>query len=148
MQEINERGLKLVETLEGLSLKAYLCPAGCWTIGYGSRRGVTPGMVITPEQAVVRLHADLGVAEAAVFRLVKAKLTHNAFSALVSLVFNIGSGAFSGSTLLRVLNAGDTRAAANEFLKWNRVNGIANDGLSRRRELERLLFLSPDTIGE
>ncbi|KQD16250.1 lysozyme [Acinetobacter baumannii] len=68
-------------------------------------------------------------------------LTQNQFDALVSLAYNIGSGAFKGSTLLKLLNKGDYKGAADQFLVWNKAGGKVMKGLVRRREAERALFL-------
>lgn len=87
------------------------------------------------------LRADLGTAEAAVNRLVTVPLTQNQFDALVSLVFNIGEGNFSKSTLLRRLNAGEREAAAGQFGRWNKSKGVELAGLTKRRAAERELFL-------
>jgi len=78
----------------------------------------------------------------AVNKTVKVPLTSNQFSALVSLCFNIGIGAFQKSTLVRVLNQGNYGEAANQFLRWNQGGGKVLAGLVRRRQRERELFLS------
>jgi lysozyme len=72
---------------------------------------------------------------------VTVPLSQNQFDALVSLAYNIGTNAFKTSTLVKYLNALDFKAAADEFLKWNRGGGKVMKGLVRRRETERALFL-------
>ena len=84
--------------------------------------------------------------EKTVNTLVKSKLTQNQFDALVSFVYNVGSGNFSSSTLLVKLNQGKYLEAANEFLKWNRAGGKPLSGLTRRRAAERELFLKEDYL--
>ncbi len=69
-------------------------------------------------------------------------VTQQQFDAMVSLAFNVGAHAFSKSTLVRKLNAGDVRGAADEFLRWNKAGGQVLDGLVRRRRAERDLFLT------
>lgn len=138
--QINAKGLAMVKAHEGLRLKAYLCPAKVWTIGYGSTLGVKSGMTITEAQAEALLKKDLSRFESAVTRLVKVPLTANQFSALVSFAFNVGEGALERSTLLRHLNAGRYAMAAQEFLKWNKAGGKVLAGLTKRREDERRLF--------
>jgi lysozyme len=101
-------------------------------------------MTITKEQAVTYFNHDIFEVEAQVSSLVKVPLTDNQFSAIVSLVYNIGSGQFQTSTLLRKLNRGDYDGAANEFGRWVYDNGKKLDGLVTRRENERELFLTPD----
>lgn len=106
MRHINEAGLQLIKGFEQLSLRAYLCPAGIPTIGWGHTAGVRMGQQISVEMAEAFLHADLAEAEGTVERLVTVPLSDNQFSALVSFVFNLGVGAFAKSTLLKLLNAG------------------------------------------
>ncbi|MEG5623927.1 lysozyme, partial [Enterobacter hormaechei] len=80
--------------------------------------------------------------ESDVSRLVKVGLTQGQFDALVSFTYNLGARSLSTSTLLRKLNAGDYAGAADEFLRWNKAGGKVLNGLTRRREAERALFLS------
>ena len=140
-------GRKLIETLEGLSLKAYADQRGIPTIGYGHTNGVKLGDTCTPEQADEWLAGDLLTAEGAVNRLVKCALRQCQFDALVSLCFNIGQGNFAESTVLKRLNVGtpDYSGAATAFLMWVRTNGDVNPGLVKRREAEEQLFLTPDS---
>lgn len=141
--KINSDGLAIIKHYEGLKLKAYICPGGVWTIGYGSTLNVKEGDVITKEQAVGRLKADVSHSENIVIKRVEVILNSNQFSALVSLVFNIGSGAFARSTLLKLLNDGDYSGASSEFLKWRLSKGKILAGLVKRRAAERELFLKP-----
>ena len=144
MRHINEAGLALVKEFEGCRLTAYPDPGtggAPWTIGYGSTKGVTPGMTITEEEAERRLRDDLEAAEQCVERSIKGViLTDDEFSACVALSFNIGCGAFSGSTLARKLNAGDREGAALEFRRWSNAGGKVMAGLVRRRAAEAQLF--------
>lgn len=140
--KINEAGLNLIKDFEGCRLKAYLCPAGVWTIGYGHTQGVKPDMVITQLQAERFLRQDLKRFEDAVTSLVKVPITPNQFSALVSFAYNVGTGALYDSTLLRKLNKKDYKGAANEFLRWNKAGGKVLPGLTRRRLAEKDLFES------
>lgn len=142
---------ELIKAFEGLhavksdgTVRAYVCPAGKWTIGYGSTKGVRSGMNITKEEAEELLIKDVAVFEAAVNNRVKVPLSQNQFDALVSFVFNLGEGNFAKSTLLRKLNAGDYDAVPSELMRWNkaRVNGVLQPlrGLTRRRAAEGALF--------
>ena len=137
----NQAGIDLIKRFEGVKLRAYRCPAGVLTVGVGSTKGVREGMVITQAEADERLRDDLGDAEAAVERLVNVPLNPNEHAAIVSLVFNIGSGAFSHSALLRLLNGGDRAGAARQFKRWNRGGGKVLNGLMKRRAAETALFL-------
>ena len=101
-------------------------------------------MTYPTEQCEAWLRADLEAAERAVAEVVTATISDNAFSACVSLAFNIGGHAFTDSTLCRMINALDLAGAANQFLRWNRQAGEVLPGLTRRREAERALFMTPD----
>ncbi|MGA9914219.1 MAG: lysozyme [Paraburkholderia sp.] len=130
-------------TLQGLPIPADLLSlsGAPWTGGWGhAGLDVHYGMVITRELAVDWLRADVRGAEAVVKRDVKVALNQEEYDALVDLVFNIGSGNFDTSTLLRKLNAGDTDGAIAEFARWNKAGGVVLAGLVKRREAERVLF--------
>lgn len=142
--DVSPRGIALIQQFEGCKLTAYQDSAGVWTIGYGSTRGVQPGDVITQAQAVELLAADVERHADGVRRLVDVSLTQSQFDALVSFTFNVGVGALSRSTLLRKLNAGDYRGAADELLRWTKAGGRELRGLVRRREAERAMFLEPE----
>lgn len=133
-------GIALLQAHEGLRLTAYRDAGGVWTIGYGSTSGVRRGMTISYDQAVLRLYQDLDDAEATVNSRVTVPLTQPQFDALVSLVFNIGGGAFRKSTLLQKLNAGDYAGASNQFRRWVKAKGRVLPGLVTRRAAERALF--------
>ena len=144
-------GRKAITAHEGNVLTAYPDPATGgepWTIGVGhtSAAGlpkVVKGMRITAAQSDEILSRDLKTFEAGVRSAVKVPLNQNEFDALVSLAFNIGLGAFSKSTLVKKLNAGDRAGAADQFLVWNKAAGKVMKGLSSRRASERSLFLKP-----
>ncbi len=140
----NTAGLSLIKSFEGCELRAYKCPAGVLTIGYGhTGSDVTPGLVITPHRAEELLQGDLAKFERAVAASLKVSVTPNQFGALVSLAYNIGGAALAKSTLIKRLNAGKPQEAADQFLVWNKAGGKILKGLSRRREAERALFLHP-----
>lgn len=123
---------------------AYLpTPRDVPTIGYGHTRGVKMGDTCTMAQAEEWLAQDVVGASMAVNAYVTKPLTQNEYDALVSLTFNIGTGAFGTSTLLRKLNAGDMAGAALEFPKWDRQAGATLPGLLARREAEKAHFLTP-----
>lgn len=143
MREINQAGLGIIEKRESLQLKAYICPRGKLTIGYGhTGPDVHLGMVITKERAEELLQQDLRNAESAVSRLVKITLSDDEYSALVSFVFNIGGGEFEHDChLLTYLNQGRKDLAEAEFPKWDHCNGKVLGGLTERRADELALFL-------
>lgn len=139
-----QAAIDLVKQFEGLYLKAYLCPAGVPTIGWGHTRGVKMGQSITLAQAEAFLAGDLAGAAADIDRLAPVALTANQRGALASFQFN--TGAFGGSTMRTKLLAGDYAGAAAEFDKWVKatVNGqkVTLNGLVKRRAAEKALFLS------
>lgn len=140
-------GQEIIKHFEGLRLRAYLCPAGVPTIGWGHTKGVKLGDICTPEQAETWFQEDYDLARRVVLRHVETKLTENQVQALTSWVFNLGEGNFAVSTLLKKLNANDIEGASKEILRWNkgRINGILQvlPGLDRRRIMEKQLFDTP-----
>ena len=142
----SNKGIALIKRHEGFVPRAYLCPAGVWTIGYGHTSGVKKGQVITPEIGEMYLRTDLNDAEYAV-NGERLNLTQNQFDALVSFVFNLGSGNFRSSTLLKRVrkNPKDTEIRG-EFAKWNkaRLNGVLTPlpGLTKRRRDEADLYFT------
>lgn len=142
MRKYSTAGMKLTEQFEGLSLQAYKDIAGVWTNGYGNTHNVVPGSMITEDQATADLVANIEGAEFVVNRTVCVPLTQGQFDALVDFVFNLGSGNFQSSTLLRKLNAKDYAGASEEFIKWNHSGGVVVEGLTKRRLAEQALFNS------
>ena len=140
--KISAKGLGLIKEFEGCELKAYFCPAGILTVGFGSTGPhVKPGMTITESEAEALLLNDLVRFEKAVNELVKVPMTQGNYDALVSFTFNCGEGAFEESTLLRELNEGkDPNAVAKAQLPRWPNGGLA--GLVRRRAAEVELFCS------
>ena len=138
------KGIALIKEFEGLRLKAYKCPGGVWTIGYGHTAGVKPGMVITEAQAEEYLKADLIAFERYLNGLGLA-LNQNQFDALVSFIYNVGTGNFSSSTLLRKVRANpQDNSIMDEFLRWVYSKGRVLPGLQRRRLAEMKLYFSND----
>lgn len=129
-----------VAQFEGLSLKAYVCPAGVLTIGYGHTKGVSEGDKITKEQALDLLADDLREHAESVKDAVRVDISRNQFVALLSLAFNIGAANFKRSSVVRNLNNGAPMQAAESFLLWNRAGGKVLAGLTRRRNAEKRLF--------
>lgn len=141
----NDAAINILKSHEGLALDAYP-EADYWLIGYGHKgRQVHHGMTITALTAQRYLRQDLRSHEDYIRSVVLVPLNENEFSALVILSYNIGNGAFRNSTVLRLLNEGDRRAAADAFLMWTKVkrNGklTVSAQLTGRREAERDLFL-------
>ncbi|WP_431614191.1 lysozyme [Enterobacter hormaechei] len=147
MMQTSDKGIALIKQFEGCKLTAYQDSVGVWTIGYGwtqpvDGKPIRAGMTIKQETAERLLKTGLVSYESDVSRLVKVGLNQDQFDALVSFTYNLGARSLSTSTLLRKLNAGDYAGAADEFLRWNKAGGKVLNGLTRRREAERALFLS------
>lgn len=142
MMKISQKGLRLIEQFEGRRNDAYLDGGGVWTIGVGHTKGVKRGQVATEAQIDSFLLDDTADAVAGVNRAIKTVMTQNQFDAMVSLAFNIGVGAFTSSTLARMMNANDVAGAALQFVRWNKDNGKVVNGLTRRRQAEADLFVS------
>jgi lysozyme len=136
----SDAGIELIKKYEGCRLRAYCCPAGIPTIGYGHTGSVSVGQTITQDEAEKLLRVDLISREKAVERFVDVPLTQGQFDALVSFVYNVGEGAFARSTLLKKLNAGDYAGAALEFRAWTQGGGKVLPGLIARRQAETELF--------
>lgn len=156
----SEAGIQLIKSFEGCHNQPYKCPAALWTIGFGR--------VLYPDQARLKtderasyplrsehnrlwnadeidtlLEADLLRFSDGVLRLCPAAVDNQChLDAMVSFAFNVGLGNLQSSTLRMKYNRGDYAGAADEFLKWTKAGGKVLNGLVRRREAERALFLS------
>jgi lysozyme len=142
----NKDGIELIKEFEGFRSKAYRCPAGVLTIGYGhtSAAGsplVKSGMTITRDEGEAILKRDLEIYEAAVLDAIKVELNSNQFSACASLCYNIGPGNFKKSSVARFCNKRQWENAADAFALWNKAGGKVLPGLVRRRAAEQALFL-------
>jgi lysozyme len=122
---------------EGYRGEAYIPVKGdVPTIGFGTTDGVKPGDRIEPVQALVRKLQDVQKFEGALKQCVRVPLHQHEYDAFLSLAYNIGPGAFCGSTLVRRLNAGDYAGACAEILRWDRFRGEPLRGLTLRRQAE------------
>ena len=136
----SQYGIDLIKHFEGCELKAYKCPAGVWTIGYGHTKGVEPGDEWSEDHANHMLEVELEEYEGYVSKYVTAPLGQNQFDALVSWTYNLGGGNLSASTMLKVLNAGEYDEVPNQMLRWNKAGGKVLEGLTRRRQAEADMF--------
>ena len=144
IMKTSERGIELIKKFEDFRSEAYKCPAGVWTIGYGHTGGVKPGDRVTETEAEGFLRKDVESSEKIVLTLVKKPINQNQFDALVSFVYNTGSGNFAGSTLLRKINSNpQDEGIKKEFQKWVYAKGVKLPGLVSRREKESNLYFSP-----
>lgn len=135
MYDISDKGLADIIRHEGKKNAAYWdADGGVWTIGVGhTGPDVYEGLVWSDQQIMDALRKDVAWAVAAVNKLVRVPLDQNQVDALVDFIFNEGVGAFGGSTLLRLLNAGDYAGADAQFQRWDLAGGRVLAGLVKRR---------------
>jgi len=142
------KGTATIRKFEGLKLQAYKCPAGVWTIGWGSTfyengSPVREGDKITIDRADRLLFEMVMKFEISVRGLVKSKLNDNQIGALTSFAFNVGVGNLKKSTLLKKVNANPNDPTIRaEFMRWTRAGGKQLKGLVTRREAEADLYFS------
>lgn len=142
--DISPAGLLALAGREGIRTLAYRDSVGIWTIGCGHTAAAGPpiphkGLEITHQEAIDLFHKDIRQYVAAVNKSVKVKCTQNQFDAMCSLCYNIGVNGFSASSVVRDLNDGQARAAAEAFLMWDKPKELLG-----RRMAERTQFLTPD----
>lgn len=141
----------LLKQFEGCKLKAYRCPRGICTIGYGHTNAagaplITDNSIITQQQANDILRRDLVQYENSVNKLVKQPLTQHQFDVLVDFVYNEGERNLATSTMLRKINAGQFQDVPSELAKFNKAGGKVLPGLVRRRQAEANWWLAADAI--
>jgi lysozyme len=148
--KIGYEGLKLIKKFEGCKLLSYKCPAGVWTIGIGSTRyadgtPVKANQALPNEAAAIQLLTKTIAPYEHSVNTIGETFTQNEYDALVSLCYNIGSGNFISSTLVKMLKANEPKAeVAKQFLRWDKAGGKPLAGLTRRRNAEAELFLKQD----
>jgi lysozyme len=136
--------VEMVKRFEGVKLRAYRCPAGVLTIGFGSTIGVTEGMVWTQEQANADLRKQVAQFMLAVLK--RCPQLHlepqELLIACTSLAYNIGAGAFGASQVCRKTKYRDYLNAAKSFMNWRFIHGAESLGLKNRRTIEQAKYLS------
>jgi lysozyme len=158
--KVSPAAIHMIKHHEGVRTRPYRCPALLWTVGVGH--------VIDPSHAAVKyedrknlpipdgwdrsltmgevddlLIADLARFERGVLRNCPSAIGRQGiFDALVSFSFNVGLGSLQRSTLRMKTNRGDFDEAADEFLKWTKAGGRVLQGLVKRRQDERAMFLA------
>ena len=147
--KLNNSGYLLITDFEGFSAKPYLCPAKIPTIGYGNtyypdgKRVTLLDKEITKVQAFEMFKTIADRFASVVSKLVTSPLNQNQFNALVSLAYNIGTGNFASSTILKKVNKNHNDITiALEFKKWNKVNKKEVAGLTKRRIYEANIYFS------
>ena len=140
--------LDTIQQFEGLKLKAYKDSVGIWTVGFGNifnldtGNPIKEGDEISLETAERWLKIEVDNLQAKMRKVITVPLNDNQWTALTSLAYNIGFGAFKRSTLLRLLNAGASKEeVAKQFLRWNKAGGKEIKGLTNRRQAESNLYL-------
>ena len=137
----SQKGIDLIKEFEGCVLKAYKCPAGVWTIGYGTTQGVRPNMVITQAQAETFLKRDIKPVES-VLNGMGINYTQGQFDALVDFIYNLGEGNFKKSTMYKNIMARKSNVEiTDQMVKWVNAGGRPLAGLMRRRVAEANMFL-------
>lgn len=127
----------LIVRWEGWERTPYRDVVAVPTVCAGATRGVVPGKTYTDRECMDLLARDVVEHGMAIDRCIAVPVPPESRAAFVSLAYNIGSGAFCGSTLVRKLNAGDLKGACAEISRWNRAGGKVIKGLVRRRAEER-----------
>lgn len=145
--KISQEGVNLIKRYEGFKLKAYLCPANIPTIGYGStyyEDGTKVKLTDSPiseTRATTLLMALLVSYEKAVDSFCRDDISQHQFDSLCCFAYNVGVNALKKSTLLKKVNANpNDPSIKNEFLKWDKANGKALKGLTKRRLEEANLY--------
>lgn len=142
LKSISNAGIELIAKYEGCRLEAYKCPAGVWTIGYGHTAGVQPGQTITQQQAKEMLVSDAvkfaDYVNSYVSKgIISFPLNQNQFDALASFTYNCGPG-----SLKTLVSGRSAMEVAEKLPAYNKGGGKVLNGLTKRRNEERELFLS------
>lgn len=138
-----EKALVIIKAFEGCRLKAYKCPAGVWTIGYGETLGVKEGDVWTQQKAEEEIRKRVAWFMGLTLKKCPQLLEESAskVAACTSLAYNIGTGAFGASSVCRLTRRKEYQRAADSFLLWNKAGGRVLKGLTLRRQAERRMYL-------
>ncbi|WP_272571448.1 lysozyme [Providencia sp. PROV254] len=132
----------MVTEFEGYDPNPYLDPIGVLTVCYGhTGSDIIPTKTYTKAECEALLEKDLAIVAKAVNPLIKVSIPDYTRAALYSFTYNVGTGAFSRSTLLKKLNAGDQTGACNELKRWIYAGGVKWKGLMTRREVEKAVCL-------
>ncbi len=156
--DVPQLTIDLIVDFEGWKAAPYNDPVGLCTVGYGHLidykrcqdtdldKPYLPDISVSTGRDI--LGTDVEIAATAVNQLVTVSVTPEQISALSSFVLNIGTDRFQRSTLLKLLNSGQTNLAAREFSKWVLAKGVKLNGLVARRKCEAALFMGNIRIGD
>lgn len=131
------QGLALIADAEGCRLSPYQCGAGVWTSGIGHTAGVVPGKAITERQVADNLVTDVLLVEKRLNACLTVRPPQHVWDAVVSLGFNVGTGAVCRSTMVAFVNRQQWWQACDQLPRWIYINGVESAGLKARRERER-----------
>lgn len=153
-RQLSSAGIALLEYLEGLKLSADQDDAGVWTIGYGHTGvEVVSGLTITTDQALVDLQQDLHSTYQSLLGIIPETTTTHQYDACILMAYNVGAYGWASSTLCRVLQTRGAQGVTRDmFTRWNKIKDpktgmlVVEPGLTRRRNLEFLLFSAPDSV--
>ena len=141
--EISQICLDLIKKWEGCKLTAYKCPAGVWTIGYGSTFYEDGTKIKEGDKISLQRAEELLMHEVTMIcnRLPNLAINQNQMDAICSFIYNVGIGAFIRSTLYSLMrkNPNDPKIG-DEFLKWKKAGGKVLRGLLNRRIDEKTLY--------
>ena len=147
--KLDKNGYNLITKFEGLKLKPYLCSAKIPTIGYGNTYYPDGKRVTLLDKEITKEYAFEIFKEVAdrfakrVDTLVTSNINQNQFNSLVSFSYNVGTGNFSSSTLLKKINKNPNDLSIKaEFLRWNKANKVVINGLTNRRNEEANIYFS------
>ena len=137
----SEKGINLIKKFEGCKLYAYRDSVGVLTIGYGTTKGVKAGMAITQKQAEDFLKRDIVPLENALNSM-NINFTQGQYDALISFQYNLGTGAFKGSTMYKKIAAkANDLDITDQMVRWVNAGGKPLLGLKKRRVAEANMFL-------
>ena len=135
--KVSDDMLHALKRFEGYRTKAYRCPAGVWTCGYGHTKGVTARTTCNKNKALAWLRADFEPIERFLSAIPEVCKSQGRFDACADFCFNLGVNAFKGSTLLKQIQKKSSVSIIQaEFLKWIYAGGKPLEGLKNRRRWE------------
>lgn len=131
------QGLELIADYEGCRLTPYRCAAGVWTNGIGHTEGFVPGKTLNEHQVAGNLVSDVLRVEKALAVCAPVDMPPQVYDAMVSLAFNVGTGAVCRSTMVSFIKRHQWWQACDQLSRWVYVNGVKNNGLENRRAREK-----------
>ena len=144
--KISSDGLEFIKQAEGCKLHAYQDSVGVWTIGVGHTKGVVEGQIITQGMSDAFLEDDLQDVYPCIEAHVHVPLSQGQFDSVCSWIFNLGCGAFKGSTFLNKINKQEWSEAAAQILRWDHAGDKKLAGLTKRRQGESKMFLDSSDV--